>query len=359
MESLIYAMRSVGRLLAAPSGWVYATLGLLLSMVHQPGYALNRDCPTGTSPAVSCAYTLPTLRADPTLALDKPLSTELPIPASTDWRQWRGVLFRIEAPPIRDRAPVVSYMMGTLHFGSLQELNLNADKLLAALKQSRLFIDEAHSPERWPTRLEAFRSLNPPPSLVDLLGPASFSTLTQLIPDIEPAQLQRMKPWLALALLESRGEASGEQTLDRQLAAWARQDDIPIFHLETLEAQLQALDCVPPAEHASVLRQRLATPWLFEEQSQRVLEFYQAGDLPAWLDEIEAMTGLDAAAAAIEHRARLCLIEERNARWLVQLDPLLRADSAFVAIGAIHLTGKDGLLAGLQQRGFVISALAR
>lgn len=290
-------------------------------------------------------------------------SAPIGLGATTDWRQWRGVLYRIQAPAgqrqSNDGAPVVSFILGTLHFGSLQELGMDTEALRTSLRQSRLFIDEAPGASADSAEeSNRYRMLPASQDLVSLLGQPAFATLQRLLPALPAQQLRSLKPWVALALLESRGEMANVQpSLDGQLYTWAQQDDLPILHLETLADQLRALDCVPATEQVQVLRQRLNTPWLFSEQSSRVLEYYRAGDLPAWLDDIEAMTGLNASARHIEHKARLCLIEARNHRWLAQLDPLLRVNSAFVAVGAIHLTGSNGLLEQLRQRGFSISAL--
>lgn len=282
------------------------------------------------------------------------------LPAAHQWRHWRGVLFRVSPPQTSDAPPPVSYMLGTLHFGSLDELNLDAARLRDVLSSVQLFIDEvAAPPAQWTPELDAYRTLPAGQRLRDLLGAKPYDALAFLLRDLSAGQLQAMKPWTALALLESRGEVVSEHTLDRVLAQWAQDAGLPALHLETLDEQLRALDCVPAAEHAQVLRQRLATPWLFEEQAQRVLEYYRAGDLPAWLDEIDAMVGLDAHASRIEQQARLCLLEQRNARWMAQLDPLLRTRSTLIAVGAVHLTGDSGLLAGLHQRGYTIAVQPR
>src|SRR3546814_20120887 len=67
------------------------------------------------------------------------------------------------------------------------------------------------------------------------------------------------------------------------------------------------------------------------------------------------MPGLEGAAIAVEQRARHCLIEARNARWLPVLERLLREGDCFVAVAAIHLTGDHGLLAQLSRRGFTVT----
>src|SRR5690606_14859663 len=107
-----------------------------------------------------------------------------------------------------------------------------------------------------------------------------------------------------------------------------------VVHLETLEDQLAALDCVPAERYAVVLRQRLDDPDQLRLDGQRAREFYRRGDLSGWLADIDAMRGLDAQGQAIERRARQCLIEQRNARWIEELEPLLRQGDCFVAVGA-------------------------
>ena len=273
------------------------------------------------------------------------------------WREWRSVLFRVSPPPTDDLpAPTASFVLGTLHFGNPDELGLDLSGLRARMAQSRVLVNEVDGDAPWDPAMDHYRVLDDAAGLPGLIGQASFTALQHLLPRIDEAWLTRLKPWVALALLEARGETVSEQTLDRRVEIWAADLRLPVVHLETLQEQLAALDCVPPQEHALVLQERLRSPQLFESQPAQVLTYYRTRNLAAWLDEIDAMDGLSADARAIEGRARGCLIEARNERWLGKLDDLLRQGGVFVAVGAIHLTGQAGLLERLRQRGFEIVA---
>src|SRR3546814_2633304 len=57
--------------------------------------------------------------------------------------------------------------------------------------------------------------------------------------------------------------------IDLQLEDWAREGGLRVLHLENLPEQLAALDCVPAAEYAAVLGQRLRAGWSFEEEAAR------------------------------------------------------------------------------------------
>ena len=48
-----------------------------------------------------------------------------------------------------------------------------------------------------------------------------------------------------------------------------------LVHLETLEQQLQALDCVPAAEHAAVLDERLQKSWILRIESAEAMAYYR------------------------------------------------------------------------------------
>lgn len=310
--------------------------------------------------ALACAAGAQALASAPPGA---PQREDEPVPAMEVWRQWRSVLFRVQAPAAAADVPAaasspepVNFIFGTIHFGDPEELALDVGVMREAMRHTRVLLNEVDNDAHWDASKERYRLLATPAGLPGLIGPQAYAELQRLLPAVSPALLHRLKPWAALALLEARGEVAGEQTLDRRLERWAADMRLRTEHLETLDEQLAALDCVPSAEQALVLRQRLRTPWLFSEQSARVLEYYRSRNLAAWLDEIDAMVGLDARARPIEERARQCLIEARNERWLPKLDAMLRRGGTFVAVGAIHLTGAAGLLERLRQRGFLIVA---
>ena len=80
-------------------------------------------------------------------------------------------------------------------------------------------------------------------------------------------------------------------------------------------------------------------------------------NLEAWLASIDRMEGLDEDARAIEQRSRRCLLEDRNARWIGQLETLFQDGPCLVAVGAVHLVGPEGLLAALRRDGYKVEAM--
>jgi hypothetical protein len=51
------------------------------------------------------------------------------------------------------------------------------------------------------------------------------------------------------------------------------------------------------------------------------------------------------------------LVKERNNNWMKVLPSLMKKQSQFIAAGALHLAGPDGLVKKLQQMGFKVTAI--
>ncbi|MDQ0969087.1 uncharacterized protein YbaP (TraB family) [Flavobacterium sp. W4I14] len=52
------------------------------------------------------------------------------------------------------------------------------------------------------------------------------------------------------------------------------------------------------------------------------------------------------------------LLKNRNNRWLAQLPALMQKQSLFIVVGAGHLVGTEGLIKGLQLKGYILKPVA-
>lgn len=314
--------------------------------------------------------------------LQEPASVPAPVVADTapvaSPRRERGVLFKVTPPvaallpaqaadsdaaspgmtsPVTADPPPVSYLLGTIHFGTPEEQGIDYGQLGRLIAESDAFVNEADIDSAWKPDYDGYRWLPVETPLEGMIGKGDMAQAQALLPAVRPQDLQRMKPWAVLALLEARGESGGDATMDARLQRMAAAAGKRMAHLETLEQQLQALDCVPAAEHAQVLGERLRASWILRIESAEAMAFYRSRNLDAWLASIDRMEGLGDTARAIEQRARICLLEDRNARWIGPLETLFQDGSSFVAVGAIHLVGAEGLIARLRRNGYQVEAV--
>ena len=142
------------------------------------------------------------------------------------------------------------------------------------------------------------------------VGAERFAMARALLPNVRPQDLDRMKPWSVLALLEARGESGGEATMDARLQRMAAGAGKRVLHLESLEDQLKALDCVPASEHVRVL-----DVWRDPAMSADI-EYVEC-DIRDRAGVARAMAGID----VVHHNVALVPLTKSGGRfWEVNVD---------------------------------------
>jgi uncharacterized protein len=262
----------------------------------------------------------------------------------------RGLLWKIEA---RGRAP--SYVFGTIHLADPRVTKLpppvrdvfdHAEGLLvevvpdaaglAQLARSMRFDDGQRLKQTVGARLyddtrAAMTGRGMPVDDIDGLKPWA-ATLLLLMPDVGDA------PPLDLLLqtraVEQRKTVTGLETMAEQ---------IRVFDELTLEEQRALL--------AATLRERAQ----LGERIEALVRAYLARDLVT-LEELSdtAEAGIN---PALRKTVKRRLLTDRNQRMVERMQSWLRRGNVFVAVGAAHLPGPEGILKLLEREGYRVSAV--
>lgn len=258
----------------------------------------------------------------------------------------RGLLWRIEAPS--GGAP--SYLLGTIHTDDAR-VNDFSPQLTQALQQTDNFMMEVLPP----------RDLSiiymPQGTLGDQLTPAELEQVRQLADEhaIQEDMAMRMKPWL-LATIFALPHPQSPFTMDVQLYALAANGGKKILGLERAEEHFGALDSLSEADQLTLLRLTLKqTPQEKERDFEDVLQAYLGRDA----DRIAAVDDkrLDGMPQELWQRMKTVLLDQRNERMADRIITQLQAAPAFIAVGAAHLAGPEGLVARLRKAGYKLTPL--
>jgi uncharacterized protein len=169
------------------------------------------------------------------------------------------------------------------------------------------------------------------------------------------AALDRMATWLAaLSISETALVAIGissETGVETRLTSAARAAGKPVIGLETPEQQLRFFDNLPETDQVLMLEATLDEVEGARAEVDRLVALWQAGDV----DAIARDFARDANASPLLAKV---LITDRNARWADWIAGVMkRPGKVFVAVGAGHLGGPQGLLEMLKARGFGVERL--
>lgn len=149
--------------------------------------------------------------------------------------------------------------------------------------------------------------------------------------------------------------ARGQQGLpevDSVIALAGKERSLRVVALESPGEQLDALASAPPALSATMLAASARAPELEDDAYATLLRLYREKRPAEMLAVADVMPGLTPAERAAEDEFTRLLLVDRNEAMAARAAPLLAAGGAFIAVGALHLTGKTGLIERFRAAGY-------
>lgn len=194
-------------------------------------------------------------------------------------------------------------------------------------------------------------------SLKDLVDSADYALLkTELeaVLGMPIEQLSNFKPIMISTMysLAKAQEATpesfsyGGSPIDLYFADEGKKNGKEIIPLETAWEQAEILFEGQTVEEQAMALVENVKAEVEDDLSSEVLDAYMAEDLDRlwklnedWDDSMGEMT---------------VLLDERNKKWIPKLKPVLDTGNAFIAVGALHLPGKVGVLELLKKEGYKV-----
>ncbi|WP_419908025.1 TraB/GumN family protein [Hoeflea sp.] len=276
-----------------------------------------------------------------------------------------SLLWRIE----RDGS-VPSWLYGTMHATDPRVLSMSP-AARAAFEGAQTVVVESSEI----TNLEtAMASLMTDPSLTMLEAGTTLQSLLSEsdLDEVESALkgrgvpitfVAKMQPWMVFSLIsvpdcELARRAQGVSFLDKKLADDALAQGKTLEGLETLKEQLSVLSGLPLDVQARLLADTATLGDTLDDVTATMTELYLDGQVGMIMPLVEATTiEPDAADSGAYAEFEKNLVLKRNHTMAERVLPMLEAGNTFVAVGALHLPGEEGLVELLRNSGYTMTAV--
>jgi uncharacterized protein YbaP (TraB family) len=274
--------------------------------------------------------------------------------AAEELRFGKGLLWQVA----KDGQPV-GQVFGTIHLADPEILALPAPVLDAFRAASSLAVEAVLDGDAVKT-LGMAMALPPDRNLQDLVPADVFDlALAAAQPyGLQAVHLNRLKPWAVAMLItvppdEILRRNAGQLPLDLWFVNEARAAGKPVHALETVMEQVDVFETLPAADQAAYLR----TAAIDIAEKQRLMAAMKAAYLRRDLEAVRNATRQNMPDSDRPFAARLerGLLDTRNRHMAERMIAHFGDGNAFVAIGALHLPGDDGVLALLEQRGYTLT----
>ena len=197
-----------------------------------------------------------------------------------------------------------------------------------------------------------------------LLSGTEYDTVKRIISRSGmPSDLAALfKPWIVTMIIsvsdcERTSIQQGARVLDMKIAEVGKARGLQVVGLETIPEQLQALAAVPEPQQLDMLRASLKFADRTNDMMETLVQLYLERKISAALPfqiAIAKQVGIgNEAFAGFQEK----LLTERNIKMRTTAEPLLEQGGVFIAIGALHLPGKQGLVALLREAGYTVTPM--
>jgi len=177
------------------------------------------------------------------------------------------------------------------------------------------------------------------------------------------SMLQGYTPMGWYSLIEAELSAdcalSPDYGVDMHLATMAKEREMPLLEVESAQLQLQLLGGFSDELYDLMIDSMLMATDLYAEQLEMMYEFWRRGnETMLTYMTVGSTAGLSEEEEALMEGYNDELITKRNASMTDFAQASLESgDTVFMAVGAGHMVGQDGIVSQLRQRGYTVKKI--
>ncbi|MFO0495520.1 MAG: TraB/GumN family protein [Flavobacteriia bacterium] len=261
-----------------------------------------------------------------------------------------ALLWKIEGPNVKKDC----YLFGTMH---LIEKNyfFFPDKLTKIVSKSEQLVMELSG---IPNQLEVLELLQlKEGSFFDFFTPQQTdSILNWATSELKMTENQfkttmgSMKPFVAIQLAAQMHFLGKTESYEMTLEAIARDNNLEVKGLETIEQQLSFFDNLSKEKQAEMVMEVIRKSDELINSTLKIEKLYNRQNV----DSLYLMIHEEGGILSQEENT---FLEERNKKWVPKIASLIAQKRTFIAIGAGHLGGPNGLIRLLEQNGYILTPI--
>lgn len=156
-------------------------------------------------------------------------------------------------------------------------------------------------------------------------------------------KMSRFRPFF-LASLITQELIGKSKSYEMEFKKLSKKNKMSLTGLETIQFQMKLMNEVSNEEHIRMLLPTLTTD---NSEFNKLLSAYLKKDL--------VLLGTLMNNAELSPEFYSNLIVKRNQTWIPIISELIQKESAFIAVGAAHLPGEEGVLNLLREAGYTVT----
>ncbi|AUD02809.1 TraB/GumN family protein [Spirosoma pollinicola] len=269
---------------------------------------------------------------------------------STAQAQDNALLYEVTGPGLTKP----SYLYGTFHLVCPADLTISDAIKKAIGDASQVYLELDLDDPAMMGSMQKAMMMTGGKTVKDLLSAEDYTLLDTYLKqkmNMGLAQVGMLKPIGLMSLMYMTLMPCQPASYDMTFAEMAAKDKKEVLGLETVEAQLAALDKIPMKEQLKGLVDMAKMPDEAKKEFADLLAAYKANDMT----KLNALMKTSKFGDMAEFEDSL--LGERNTNWIPVIEKAAKEKPTFFAFGAGHLGNDKGVVNLLRKKGYTVKAL--
>jgi uncharacterized protein YbaP (TraB family) len=168
--------------------------------------------------------------------------------------------------------------------------------------------------------------------------------------DMFKSSFGKMKPFAVSMVTMTLAMQGDIESYEMEIKELIKNEKIKGVGLETMEEQIAFFDDFTNEEQVQMLMESIKDDEKTEDLTKKMQQIYKRQNLDSLYvmitEQSESIAGKDAE-----------LLDDRNKNWIPKIEKLIAKKRTFIAVGAGHLGGPQGVIRLLQKEGYTLTPI--
>ena len=264
--------------------------------------------------------------------------------------QDKALLYQVTGPGLTQP----SYLYGTFHLICPTDLHITEAMKKAMDNTRQVYLELDMDDPAMMGSMQKAMLMADGKTVKDLLKPDDYTVLDNYLKqklNMGLAQLGMLKPIGLMSMMYMTMLPCQPASYDLTFAQMAMADKKEVRGLESLDAELAALDKIPVEEQLKGLVDMAKHPDEAKKEFTEMITLYKTHDLTKLMNTMKTSQFSGGDFTQFEDS----LLGERNANWIPVIEKALKEMPTFFAFGAGHLGNEKGVINLLRKKGYTVT----
>ncbi|MFD2936536.1 TraB/GumN family protein [Spirosoma flavum] len=264
--------------------------------------------------------------------------------------QDKALLYKVTGPGIAKP----SYLYGTFHLICPADLQITDPIKKAIGYAQQVYLELDMDDPAMMGSMQKAMMMSDGKTIKDLLSPEDYTVLDNYLKQkmtVGLAQMGAFKPIGIMSMMYMTMLPCQPASYDLTFAQMAAADKKEVLGLETIDAEMAALDKIPLSEQLKGLVDMAKNPEEAKKEFADLIAIYKSHDLTKLMGTMKSSKFSGGDFTQYEES----LLGDRNLSWIPVIEKAAKEKPTFFAFGAGHLGSDKGVVKLLRRKGYTVT----